>query len=331
MNTGFPQALIETIVRKAIRDIQDAPKRNTRNLVDMALNFSEGRFQSLFLRSIQSMLKNEDSAYYRLIPDMIVNVDTEKIVNFGINLGYNSCTAGAKKIRALEKKEQFNIPWSMTLLILEKDFEEKKKDYLGILGQGKKMGIYTWMLYAPGCTDKILELAAVYPECAFVIYCDPWEVTDTMLDEAESIFNVMFAVRYGEGVEEACTLLRIRNFLYSVLHIYKEDEVENILDGSILDDTEILHPVFTGFAADRSCSENASRVVYKALNQWRGRQQYPTILWDITNDNRFVDSIISGDPCSAAFDWEGQLFNFEGKRMQKECNIFQNSLSDILN
>ena len=97
MSAVFPQILIETIVRKAIRDIRDSPKRSTRNLIDMALNFSEGRFQSRFFEMAQSMLRDENSAYYRLIPDMVVNVDTEKIIHFGINLGYNSCTAGAKK------------------------------------------------------------------------------------------------------------------------------------------------------------------------------------------------------------------------------------------
>lgn len=38
-----------------------------------------------------------------------------------------------------------------------------------MLEQGKRLGIYTWMLYAPGGTDKILALARKYPECAFVI------------------------------------------------------------------------------------------------------------------------------------------------------------------
>ena len=169
MSAVFPQILIETIVRKAIRNIRDSPKRNTRNLVDMALNFSEGRFQSRFFETAQSMLRDENSAYYRLIPDMAVHVDTEKIINFGINLGYNSCTAGAKKIRALEKKEQFNIPWSISLIISGKEYEKNEKEYLRVLGQGKRLGIYTWMLYAPGGTEKILELARKYPECAFVI------------------------------------------------------------------------------------------------------------------------------------------------------------------
>ena len=101
MSAVFPQILIETIVRKAIRDIRDSPKRSTRNLIDMALNFSEGRFQSRFFEPAQSILRDENRAYYRLIPDMAVHVDTEKIIHFGINLGYNSCTAGAKKIGAL--------------------------------------------------------------------------------------------------------------------------------------------------------------------------------------------------------------------------------------
>ena len=139
MSAVFPQILIETIVRKAIRDIQDSPKRNTRNLVDMALNFSEGRFQSRFFEMAQSMLQDENSAYYRLIPDMAVNVDTEKIIHFGINLGYNSCTAGAKKIRALEKKEKFNIPWCISLIISETEYEKHEKEYLRVLEHGKRL------------------------------------------------------------------------------------------------------------------------------------------------------------------------------------------------
>lgn len=330
MSAVFPQILIETIVRKAIRDIRDSPKRNTRNLIDMALNFSEGRFQSHFFEMAQSMLRDENSAYYRLIPDMVVNVDTEKIIHFGINLGYNSCTAGAKKIRTLEKKEQFNIPWSVSLIISGEEYEKHEKAYLHVLEQGKKLGIYTWMLYAPGSTDKVLELARRYPESAFVIYCNPGDITDAMLDEAEDILNIMFVVRYEEGVEEACRLLRFRNFLYSVFHIYKDMDVEDIFNEEILEDTEALHPVFTGFVGDRGCGQEVRKAVYRKIIRLRKEQQYPTVFWDISNDNFFIDSIISEDSCAAGFDKNGYLFNVHGRMLQEEYNVFRQPLSDIL-
>ena len=40
--------LIETIVRKALKDIKKSPERSSRNLVDLALQFSEGKFQQDF-------------------------------------------------------------------------------------------------------------------------------------------------------------------------------------------------------------------------------------------------------------------------------------------
>ena len=330
MSAVFPQILIETIVRKAIRDIQDSPKRNTRNLVDMALNFSEGRFQSRFFEMAQSMLQDENSAYYRLIPDMAVNVDTEKIIHFGINLGYNSCTAGAKKIRALEKKEKFNIPWCISLIISETEYEKHEKEYLRVLEQGKRLGIYTWMLYAPGSIEKSLELARQSPEAAFVIYCSPDQITDAMLDEAEDILNVMFAVRYGEGAEEACRLLRFRNFLYSVFYIYEEADADHIFKDGILEEIEILHPVFTGFLGDESCGEKARKAVYQKIIRLRKEQRYPTVLWDIVNDSRFIDGIISEDACGAVFNGEGYFFHAYGEGLQKEYNIFRQPLAEIL-
>lgn len=122
MNHNFSRIVIETIVRKAITDIQDTPKRSTRNLVDMALNFAEGRFQNRFFQTAQTMLKDENSSYYKLVTDMIPNVDTDKIVMFGLNVGYNSCIVGAKKIRTLEKQDKFHIPWSITLVMSGKEY-----------------------------------------------------------------------------------------------------------------------------------------------------------------------------------------------------------------
>lgn len=45
MKHSLNQTLIETTIRNAIKQIKDDPERNIRNLVDMALTFSNGRFQ----------------------------------------------------------------------------------------------------------------------------------------------------------------------------------------------------------------------------------------------------------------------------------------------
>ena len=48
MENSMSRILIETTVRQTLKGLQDDPKRSIRNVVNMALHFSDGRFQSRF-------------------------------------------------------------------------------------------------------------------------------------------------------------------------------------------------------------------------------------------------------------------------------------------
>ena len=86
------QMLVETIVRSTLKNIKSSPEREPRNLIDLGLEFSSGRFQKRFLQSAQKMLNNQGSAYYSLVKDTVDSVDHDILTTFGINLGYNGCT-----------------------------------------------------------------------------------------------------------------------------------------------------------------------------------------------------------------------------------------------
>ncbi|MGM9586451.1 MAG: hypothetical protein ACI3VA_03080 [Candidatus Limivicinus sp.] len=330
MNHNLSRTLIETIVRKTISDIRESPRRSTRNLVDLALNFADGRFQSQFFASAQAMLQNDDSAYYSLIPDVVATTDPDKLVTFGLNIGYNSCTLGARKIRALEQQEQYSIPWSITLAVSGAEYPRKREAYRDLLRQGQALGIYTWMLHTLDNPGPFLALAAENPDCAFVVYCTPEEITDSLLDEAEGLQNLLFAVLHYEGAEGACRKLRSRRFLYAVWYTYDASDLDSILNGAFFRDPEQLHPAMTGFLAEPGCPEEVRQTVYQYLVKTRNSQQYPTVPWDIENDRRFVDSIISEDSCSAGFDPEGYLCTSQGRVEGASCNIFRQPLSAIL-
>lgn len=96
--------LIEAVVKNTLKEIEDSPERSIRRLVDMALNFSEGRFKNDFFGVAQRMLENENSPYYDLIRDVVTHVDHERILRLGMNVGFNSCTEGAKTIRKMRKR-----------------------------------------------------------------------------------------------------------------------------------------------------------------------------------------------------------------------------------
>ncbi|MCD8363619.1 MAG: hypothetical protein LUC98_11820 [Lachnospiraceae bacterium] len=64
MKSDMSRILIETLVKNTLKDLRDSPERSVRNLVHMALKFSEGRFQHEFFEVAGTMLENEQSSYY---------------------------------------------------------------------------------------------------------------------------------------------------------------------------------------------------------------------------------------------------------------------------
>lgn len=329
MKNNISRILIETIVRKTLRDIKDSPERSSRNLIDMALHFSAGHYQHQFFEILQEMLSDEHSAYYALIRDTVSVADSNRILAFGMNLGYNSCTRGAETIRTIEQEQHFNIPWSLALEIDGQTYAAARPAYHSILEQGKALGIYAWLLYSFRQPLAILPLAAEHPDCAFLFICPAESITDSLLDEADAIHNLMFAVPYGSDAPRACALLRERGFLYSLYFPYKEENAAGITSGDFLGEAETLHPVFTLFLAEESCPYELQAQVYAYLKDARQKQLYRTCPFDLRFDNQFVDRIISDNACTAAFDRHGHLHLPQSTRTEASCNLFQNTLTDI--
>lgn len=149
MKNDVSRIIIETLVKKYLKDIKDSLERSTRNLIDMALNFSDGRFQKAFFATAQTMLRNEQSSYYGLVKNVSAHVDNEKILRFGMNLGYNSCTLGAAQIRKEEETCGYKHP------------------------------VFTALVAAPGCSEATVEKVYAYLESARkeqIFQTIPWEL-----------------------------------------------------------------------------------------------------------------------------------------------------------
>lgn len=326
---SMSQSVIRTFIKRAIIDIRESPARSTRNLIDMALNFSNGRFQTRFLEAAQEMLRNEYSAYYGLVQDLALHVDMETILTFGMNVGYNSCTAGAAKIRKLEEEYHFNIPWSLTLLTDLEKYPGSVSDYDAVIGQGKELGIYTWLLHSQSKTVQLLPLIEKHPDCAFLLFCPAGEITEELLDETASIHNLMFVVRFGEGAASACEMLRKKECLYSIYLPYEENDAGLITSGGLLRCAENMHPAFTFVVPEPVCPDYMEQLIYHYIWNTRKGQLYQTIPLDLIFDNRAIDSIISDDSCTAVFDSAGNLYTAFGQKNQQEDNLFCNALADI--
>lgn len=330
MKKDLNRILVETAVRRFLSRIQESPERETRNLIDLGLNLSSGRFQKKFLEASQAMLRNENSAYYDLIKRSSQHVDPERLLAFGVSLGYDSCTKGAKTIRAIEAERNFNIPWSLGLSIKAEWFLKHPSFYPSLLEQGISLGIHAWPLFIKGDPGKILPLVEGRPDCAFVLYLHGPQISDEFLETVLPLKNVVISVYGDEDMPAACKKLQNARFLYAVHRRYSQQDEELILRGQWLDSILPVHPHFAFLMAEQSCPSQIQQKVYQYVLSVRAGQTHPLLLIDMKQDTLMIDKIISDDTCIVGFDENGNMRTHDGIYEDRSCNIFYNKLEDIL-
>ena len=331
MGNAFSKILIQTTVRKAIRDIRQTPHRSTRNLVDMALHFSDGRFQQIFFQMAQKMLSDERSAYYTLLQDLATHVDEERLLTFGMNVGYNSATFGANRIRHLEETCGYNIPWTLCLEIDQTSHSPHRECYHRLIETGESLGIFTWMLFSHACAADCTELAGRHPNSAFILFCDHGEINWPLIDCACDLDNLMIAVPMDENAALSCALLREAGILYSVYTFYGENDLRRIQNGDLFCEMEQLHPAFSVFLPKPDCPLAVQEQGYEAIHAARMAQAHATMLWELYRDGMMVDKIISGDGCWAGFDADGVFHGLEENGKEQRFLFAKPSLEELFN
>lgn len=330
MENSLSRILIETTVRQTLKGLQENPKRSTRNLVDMALQFSEGRFQNRFFETAQTMLKNENSAYYTLVQDAASHIETEHMVKFGMNLGYNSCTWGAQHIRLNEKQLGFNIPWTVLFKIDRHVYGEHGAQYDAAIAEGERLGIYSWILFTGEDPSPLLPLVRKHSDSAFFLLCEPEHVTEAFLDAVLPIKHLMLVVHLKSGTDKACAMLRGAALPYAVYVPYSQKTAEDIVNGTLFEETQRLHPIFTVLIPEQGCLDSVRHAVYQAAIAARNGQRYQTIPWELYYDTRSMDEIISDDACCAFFDRQGNLCTPDSLHALSYGNLFEDGLSAII-
>ena len=324
------KVLVESTIRRTLKNIQESPERATRNLIDLGLEFSNGRFQTRLFEQAQKMMQNKKSAYYGLVKNVVATVDHDIITTFGVNLGYNSCTKGAQVIRAIEAEKGFNVPWALNLAINEKKMERETDFYPSIIQQGKALGIYTYLLFINGHPENVLPMIEKESNCAFVLFLHGHQVGQSFIKKMKSIKNVMVSIYANKDMPAACQKLRDAKLLYAVYQRYTEQDKKNVIDGEWLKSVLPVHPAFAFLRADFSCTSQTQNEIYRYITAVRDEQQVPLIFMDIKQDTLMIDQVISDGECLVGFDEDGSLRTHEGYKREDQYNIFRHPLEEIL-
>lgn len=331
MPKDMTRAVIEVTLKKAFRDVSAQPARTVRNLLDLAMNFSRGRFQQRFLRMAQKIMSDPESAYFDLIQDAVTHVDTERLTTFGINVGYNGCTLGARRIRQIEAEEGFNIPWSLNLILDEEILREKPETYVSIIRDAEDLGIHVFLLSLPE-GDPLLLLPLLERESvsAFAVFLRGERISDAFLDRVKETLNVMLCVLLNEQAEAACVRMRERRLLYGVYRLVEDGTEEEILNGKFLTDVLPMRPLFAFLVSGAKCGDRTQQEVYQYVLSVRNGHTYLVFLVDLRQDFLHIDEVISEDACVVGFNRDGSLRMYSRNASGKDYNIFQSSLRDIL-
>ena len=330
MKKDTTRVLLESTIRRTLKNIQESPERATRNLIDLGLEFSNGRFQTKFFKQAQKMLENQKSAYYELVKNIVATVDHDIITTFGVDLGYNSCTKGARLIREIEAEKQFNVPWLLSLRVNEEKLDTEPDFYPLLFRQGQTLGIYTYLLFVSGCPEKVLSMIAKEPDCAFVLFLHGPQVSQAFLEKMQGIKNVMVSVYTDDAMPAACKKLAKARLLYAVHRQYTEQDKTMIQNGEWLQAILPARPTFAFLRADLSCTPKTQQEVYRYVTEVRDGQQYPLILMESKQDALMIDQVISDGACLIGFDTDGSLHTHEGRIDDKRYNIFYHPLEEIL-
>ncbi|MDO5346518.1 MAG: hypothetical protein Q4E91_12345 [Lachnospiraceae bacterium] len=124
-------------------------------------------------------------------------------------------------------------------------------------------------------------------------------------------------------------MLKRNGFLYAVYFLYRNKDLWNVLNGTILSRIKEIAPPVTALIPHPSCPVRIQESVYRYVLAVRKKQRDPTILLDAKYDNMYVDGVISENSCLAWFDAAGQLHSYDKKYESAEYNMFQNELQHI--
>ena len=296
-NRNFTRVLIETVVDRGIKDVTDDPKRSLRRLADMGKQFSEGRFQKASFGHITNLLKNDDSPYYQMLEDFLATVDHKAIKTFGLNMGYDSWTYGARLIRRESEERGYMLPW-----VVQFHFDPdaggrlKTPDINSVINRLSPLGVNTYVIIKEhGLPDDpaLVEMLRSHQECAFFLFINDSRVSLSQAEQIKDIGNTVISVNISEkDAVSTCRMLKEIKALYVIHYQYATDEVDRFLDEDYIDEWLSYGSAFIFLIQKDSDMGLAGKFAKKS----RLQQEYPILVWDVYSDIRLVNEMISDIP-----------------------------------
>lgn len=318
------RAIVRSAIQKGIREIRQDPKRGVRKLVDLGSHFSRGRFQKRIFEMMQQELVNPHSAYYALVLQMVSCVRPEALEQFGLNVGYNSWTCGAEKIRNHEAQHGYNVPWCLVLDLrrgLEFDLDD-------LMSQGEALGIYSYMVFAGdnGATAAMCSIFHNHRDSAVFLLLPGAQLPEVNLENVENAMVLLPAA--DEKTPASAQELLDKGCLFGIWAEYGDQEAAQVADGALERVAMELKAPIVFAVAQPQTGETARSQVRAYAQKTREEKKQPVFLVDFYSAIEEIDRIISVEPCMLGIEGDGTVFTTHGHN--DKIDIVRISLEDVL-
>lgn len=327
--------IIQSVINRGISDIRDNPERGIRNMVDLGAMHATGHFQQEFFQQAQEELENKNTSYYEMIEHIANSVDEQNLSSFGINLGYRCWSVGARQIRDIEKKNGYNVPWTLIINPGTEGIYVGGQAIADLIRQGRKLGIYCYIFYLEedyANLDDLLVLLNDFPDCAFVLLLQAAMIRPDNIEYIHAVSNVFVGVdvssRCGDTIPTALSLLAERRCFYGGFTVYDSKDDSFDAQSALQKASEADMPVLIFAQQDFITGDKRSRVNVKKLRQ---NIQYPVFPLDMFSDIALADRNISSEGCIAFIDASGYLtlVNDDTQTVCYSHNVAAMPLQDI--
>lgn len=296
------RAMIELALDRGIKDMKSDSHRTLRRMTDLGRQFAKGRFQDYIFAIFQRLLSREDSPYYDMIDHLLTHTSQACVKHFGMNVGYNGWTHGASLLRQKRADTGIKYPWLLPLSWNPSSASGlTPKDIFSLVTENRKNGTYCYDIRIQGPlphTTEIFNLFSRFPDCAFLLDLTRSDsrLTAGQLRQTAGCPNLMVVLPHAaSGSKETAQALFEQHSLFAVSYLYREEDVESILNGSLIQDMLSYGSIVLGLEADDSCSAEVQKTVSDSVLDARMEQKYPAILIEWKADMERVNQIIYAD------------------------------------
>ncbi len=336
-NIDLTRALIEMLVSKSIDDIATDPHRSIRNLVEMGQIFSTGSSQRDFFNACSTMLENEDSAYYNMLENVVAFVDPKKIMTLGINVGYNGCTRGVKRLREYEENTGVRLPWLIYFDLDQKEDGLSEEHFEELVIEANALGVYTFIFrVGSGMIETIAPLIEKLSDSAFILLVNPEDLSGEDIHTVSGLDNIL--VSLGTEAEEQsdalfarCTKLHYHKCPYAVHLFYDSDSIPQVLNDTWVKSVEPTGTIFSFLFPRFSVTPNQIEQIRSYVLDIRAAQEYPFIMMEAETDIDVIDTVIATGPASVGLTADGFLFRNNDRKPAADVRTvsLQEALAEI--